>query len=299
MSTWPFPPISCATLSRVLIFSVAVLASTGSVDARRHGRHYFRAIKLNPPVAENYVPSSLEWGRYGGRYSRSERRRLPINILALVPPDWRKQAADPNRREHRYISPQGDATIAFSGKIAEQGSPDEYLRSLAFVGGEDVTYLRRERDWLVAFGFKDDKHESKFYRKVMLSCDGRRWRHLNVDYLVTARDAIERLIDDLSEVMDLSKNSGCSSDPASSRDLALSPEQQRCVYSSVPKFAKADLHMPLALGAEVPRDVKLFIFPGETLACDARLANFRFVVVEDHIVIVNPADYSVVDAIQP
>ena len=245
------------------------------------------------------MPGSLERGQYGGRYNRYDRRHLPTNILALVPMNWRKQSADPSLREHQYVSPEGDASIAFSSRSAEERSSDAYLRSLAFVEGEDVTYLRRERDWLVAFGFKDDKHERKFYRKVMLSCDGRRWRHLNVEYLVTARGAIERLIDDLSEVMDLTKNSGCSGDSASSRELALSPEQQRCVYSSVPKFAKADLHMPLALGAEVPRDVKLFIFPGETLACDARLANFRFVVVEDQIVIVNPADYSVVDAIQP
>jgi hypothetical protein len=298
MSTWPFPPISCARLSRVLISSVAVLASTGSVDARRHGRHYFRAIAVNPPAAEYYVPSSLERGRHG-RYNRSERRRLPINILALVPPDWRKQPADPDLREHRYVSPQGDATIAFSGRTAEQESLDEYLRSLAFVDGEDVTYLRRERDWLVVFGFKDDKHERKFYRKVMLSCGGHRWRHLNVEYPVTVRGTLERLINDLSEVMDLTKNSGCDGDSSSSKELALSPEQQRCVYRSVPKFAKADLHMRLALGAEVPRDVKLFIFPGETLTCDARLANFRFVVVEDQIVIVDPADYSVVNAISP
>src|SRR5215472_39398 len=299
MFAWPFPPISCAALSRVLIFSVAVLAATGKVDARRHGRHYFRAIEVNPPVAENYVPGSLEPGWYGRRYIRSKRRRLPINILALVPPDWRKQATDPSRPEHRYVSPQGDATIAFSGRTAEQESPDEYLRSLALAGGEDVTYLRRERDWLVEFGFKDVKHERKFYRKVMLSCDGHRWRHLNVEYLVSVRGTLERLIDDLSEVMDLTRNSGCDRDRASSREIALSPEQQRCVYSSVPKFAKANLHMRLALGAEVPRDVKLFIFPGETLACDVRLANFRFVVVEDQIVIVDPADYSVVDAISP
>jgi hypothetical protein len=67
----------------------------------------------------------------------------------------------------------------------------------------------------------------------------------------------------------------------------------------VPKFAKADLRMSLALGAEVPRDVKLFNFPEETYACDATLANFRYVVVEDQVVIVNPADYSIVDAISP
>jgi hypothetical protein len=213
--------------------------------------------------------------------------------------NWRTQPADPSLRERRYISPEGDASIAFSGRSAEDRSPDEYLRSLAFVEGEDVTYLRRERDWLVAFGFKDDKHERNFYRKVMLSCEGRQWRHLMVEYPVTARGTLERLIDDLSEVMDLTRNNGCDATPAPSTDLTLSHEQQQCVYASVPKFAKADLRVRLALGAEIPRNVKLFNFPGETYGCDARLANFRYVVIEDQVVIVDPADYSIIDMISP
>jgi serine/threonine-protein kinase len=217
----------------------------------------------------------------------------------LVPTDWRKQAADANQGEHRFVSPEGDAWLALSGRPAEEQSPDEYLRSFAFVDGEDVTYLRRERDLLVSFGFKDDKHERKFYRKVILSCDGHRWRHLTVEYPVTTRSPVEQLIDDLSEVMDFTKNAGCEAAPSSSRELSLSPDQQRCVYSSVPKFAKVDLGMRLALGAEVPRDVKLFNFPGEAYACDARLANLRYVVAEDQVVIVDPADYTIVDAISP
>ena len=301
MSNAPFPRIRHTRLAWVLVASVAMLASaTVGVDARRHWRHYTRAIKGNPAVSENHVPGSLErgWYRYGGRYSRHDRRHLPTNILALVPPDWRRQATDTNQGEHRFVSPGGDAWIALSGKPAEEKSPDEYLRSFAFVDGEDVTYLRRERDWLVSFGFKDDKQERKFYRRVMLSCDGHRWRHLTVEYPITKRSPFEQLIDDLSEVMEFTKNIGCEAPPSSSRVLALSPDQQRCVYASVPK-AKADLRMRLALGAEVPRDVKLFNFPGETYSCDARLANFRYVVVEDQVVIVDPADYSIVDAISP
>ena len=300
MSGAPFPRIPHTRLAWVIVASVAMLASvTVGADARRHWRHYSRAIEGNP--AENHVPGSLERGRYryGGRYSRHDRRHLPTNILALVPLDWRKQAPDANQGEHRFASPEGDAWIALSGRPVEEKSPDEYLRSLAFLDGEDVTYLRRERDWLVSFGFKDDKHQRKFYRKIMLSCDGHRWRHLTVEYPATTQSPLEQLIDDLSEVMDLTRNTGCEAAPSSSRQLALSPDQQRCVYSSVPKFAKAGSRMRLALGAEVPRNVKLFIFPGETYACDARLANFRYVVVEDQVVIVDPADYSIVDAISP
>jgi serine/threonine-protein kinase len=203
----------------------------------------------------------------------------------LVPTDWRKQAADANQGEHRFVSPEGDAWLALSGRPAEEQSPDEYLRSFAFVDGEDVTYLRRERDWLVSFGFKDDKHERKFYRKVILSCDGHRWRHLTVEYPVTTRSPVEQLIDDLSEVMDFTKNAGCEAAPSASIPACRS--------------SKVDLGMRLALGGEVPRDVKLFNFPGEAYACDARLANLRYVVAEDQVVIVDPADYTIVDAISP
>jgi hypothetical protein len=302
MSDAPFPRISHTRLAWVLVASVAILASaTVGVDARRHRRHYSRAIEGNSSAAQNHVSGSLErgWYRYGGGYSRHDRRHRPANILALIPLDWRKQEVDANQGEHRFVSPEGDAWIALSGRPTEEKPPDEYLRLFAFVDGEDVTYLRRERDWLVSFGFKDDKHERKFYRKVMLSCDGHRWRHLTVEYPVPTRRPFEQLISDLSEVMDFTKNTGCEAAPSSSRELALSPDQQRCIYSSVPKFAKAELRMRLALGAEVPREVKLFNFPGETYACDARLANFRFVVVEDQVVIVDPADYSIVDAISP
>jgi len=298
ISGWPFSPIPRTRLSRVLTFCVVILASTAvAVDARRHGRHYYRAIEGNPANVESYVPGSLEHGRYDGRRKRHDRRRLPINILALVPTDWREQPPDPNLRARLYVSPEGDNSVSFYGRPVGETSLDQYLKSLAFVEGEDATYLRRGWDRLVAFGFKDDKRERNFYRKVMLSCDGRQWRHLTVEYPVAARGALERLIEDLSEVMDLTKNSGCDASPSSSTELALSPEQLRCVYKSVPKWAKADLRPRLALGSEVPRNVKLFNFPGETFACDARLASFRYIVVDDQVVIVDPADYSIVGTI--
>jgi Protein of unknown function (DUF1236) len=300
MSGWLISRIPQTRLVWILIVSVVVLVSSAAgVAARRHWRDYHRAIEGSLQAAESYVPGSLERGQYGGRYNRYDRRHLPTNILALVPINWRQQPTDPSLREHRYVSPEGDASIAFFGKSAEERSPDEYLRSLAFVEGEDVTYLRRERDWLVAFGFKDDKHERKFYRKIMLSCERRQWRHLVVEYPVTARGTLERLIDDLSQVMDFTRNSGCDATPALSTDLALSAEQQRCVYASVPKFAKVDLRVRLALGAEIPHNVKLFNFPGESYACDARLTNFRYVVIEDQVVIVDPADYSIINMISP
>jgi Protein of unknown function (DUF1236) len=80
--------------------------------------------------------------------------------------------------------------------------------------------------------------------------------------------------------------------------LALSAEQMRCVYESVPRDeARVDLRLRLALGAEIPRDVKLARFPARTLSCAPGLANFGYIVVQDDVVIIDPADYAIVQVI--
>jgi hypothetical protein len=71
--------------------------------------------------------------------------------------------------------------------------------------------------------------------------------------------------------------------------LALSAEQMRFVYASVPKnAARADVRVRLALGAEIPRGVVLFAFPEEVLAELPQLAPYRYLVVERDVVIVDP-----------
>ena len=49
----------------------------------------------------------------------------------------------------------------------------------------------------------------------------------------------------------------------------------------------------LALGAEIPRNVELFAFPEEGLACAPELAGYRYIVVEDDVGIVDPVDYAI------
>jgi hypothetical protein len=76
--------------------------------------------------------------------------------------------------------------------------------------------------------------------------------------------------------------------------LALSTEQMRVIYSSVPKDRKADVRVRLALGAEVPRNVQLLKFPGDVVARIPELERFSYVVVDDDVVIVDPAERGVV-----
>src|SRR5437588_6681227 len=169
----------CAILagkSRALILASLVLAITPtSVDSRRYGRHHHQPIESTGSAPESDAPGNFERGRYDGRRNRYFRRGLPTNIVALVPADWRKDPPDPNWRGHRYVSLEGDASLAFYGRPAVEQSRDQYLKALLVLEGEDVTYLRRERDWLVVSGSKGDRGERKFYRKVVLACGGQQW----------------------------------------------------------------------------------------------------------------------------
>jgi hypothetical protein len=290
--------ISAGKSARVLVLATLALAITlTAADAR--GRHHYRLIESTAPVPETYAPDNFERGRFEGYRNRYNRRGLPTNIVTLVPADWRKDPPDPNWRGHRYVSPEGDASIAFYGRAAQEQSREQYLKALLVVEGEDVTYLRRERNRLVVFGSKGDRGERNFYRKVVLACGDQQWRHIALEYPAEAKHHFDRLIEGLSKVVDVTTDSDCDAGRPSSGALALSTEEMRCVYSSVPKWTKTDLRIRLALGAEVPRNVKLLNFPGEVFACNAKLANFKFIVVEDDVIIVNPADYLIVEAISP
>ena len=76
--------------------------------------------------------------------------------------------------------------------------------------------------------------------------------------------------------------------------LALSTDQMRCVYAATPKDqARSNRRVRLALGAEIPRNVQLFAFPEEGLACAPELAGYRYIVVEDDVGIVDPVDYAI------
>jgi uncharacterized protein DUF1236 len=76
--------------------------------------------------------------------------------------------------------------------------------------------------------------------------------------------------------------------------LYLTPEEMRFVYAQVPKDRQVRLNIRLALGAEIPRDVELRAFPEWVLERIPKLEVFRYVVTDDAVVIVDPADYSVV-----
>jgi hypothetical protein len=75
--------------------------------------------------------------------------------------------------------------------------------------------------------------------------------------------------------------------------LALSAEEMGFIYASVPKDRPVDVRVRLALGAEVPGRVGLERFPGGVIDRVPQVESYRYIVVEDDVVIVDPKDRSV------
>jgi hypothetical protein len=76
--------------------------------------------------------------------------------------------------------------------------------------------------------------------------------------------------------------------------LSLTENQIALVRDSIPRdFPQANVRVRLALGAELPRDAELFEFPALLLDRIPKLRDYRFLVAEDQIVIVDPRDRSI------
>jgi serine/threonine-protein kinase len=188
----------------VLTGIAVVLAAALTVDAadarRRHhrGSRAYAIERASPYVAER---ASAYDNRRGGAHAA---RRG--SIAALVPPDWQLQPADPDWQGNRFVSPQGDAWLAFYARPADKTAHDQHLKAVAFVDGEELTYLRREPDWLVVSGFKGDRI---FYRKVVLACGERSWRHIAFEYPAAAKRAFERLVTEVARALDQAADEDC------------------------------------------------------------------------------------------
>jgi uncharacterized protein DUF1236 len=76
--------------------------------------------------------------------------------------------------------------------------------------------------------------------------------------------------------------------------LHLSPAQFALVRDSIPRdFPEANVRLRLALGAEIPDDVELYDFPPIVVDRVPELREFRFLVTDEQIVIIDPHDRSI------
>ena len=76
--------------------------------------------------------------------------------------------------------------------------------------------------------------------------------------------------------------------------LALTEREIALILESIPPdFPDAGVRLRLALGATIPRDAELYIFPVVVLDRVPVLRDYRFLVTGDQIVIVEPGDRSI------
>ena len=184
---------------RQLVLAVILLALTAATaDARRHGRYHYRhsfARQSLEFIAPPTAGDRREIGRHSAPRGETERRAVERgDILALLPPNWRPQPPEPNEPGRRYVSPDADAWLALYASDADQASLDQHLKAVAFNEGEELTFLRRERDRVTVTGFKAGDTDRTFYRKVVLACGGRTWRHIAFEYPAKMKSTLDRLI---------------------------------------------------------------------------------------------------------
>lgn len=153
-----------------------------------------------------FMVTSADARRRGHSYERH-------GIASVVPSEWTLQPPDPNWRGKRFVSPEGDAWLALYKTPADK-SVAAHMKAVAFVDGEEITYLRREKDWIVVSGYKGDNGDRIFFRKAMLACGNESWHHISFEYPAAEKRAFDRLVARTSRALKLHENDGCNPDVA-------------------------------------------------------------------------------------
>lgn len=204
--------------SIVLVLLVLVLGVT-SADARRrkHRHHHYQRVYVIPPE-RMVAPGPRERARPHERADPASPAREAFERQTnrggreLVPPDWQLQPPDSNWNGKRYRSPDGASWLAAYATAVEQEPLGAHMRAIAFIDGEDITYLRGERDWIAVSGLKGDR---MFYRKAVLACAGKRWHHMAFEYPAAAKRSMDAFVVRAARALDNSENDGCEAVSAS------------------------------------------------------------------------------------
>ena len=203
-------------MRRVLLIALilAVTATTADARRRRHHSDYIR----HAPVMMVMPDAEMARGMRGRIESPAQ----------FVPRDWQLQPPDPNWQGRRYVAPGGSAWLALYSSNAANDATARF-KAVAFADGEEVTYLRGERDRLTVSGFKGDRI---FYRKVALACGGTQWRHIALEYPAEAKTRFDRYVESVSRGFERIADDGCGDNlftapqPASATPAAPRPEEK-------------------------------------------------------------------------
>jgi hypothetical protein len=187
---------------RAILLIALILVFSASEAAARHRHHsYYRHWSYGPRVLQ--APPNDPYARSSRAYARTQLGEFP-------PSNWQLQPADPNWRGKRYVSPQGDAWLAFYSSPTEGQPVSAHLKEVAFADGEEIVALQASRLQLVVNGVKGDR---AFYRQARIACGGEQWHHVALEFPFTTDVQIartyERLVAQAARALELSDNDGC------------------------------------------------------------------------------------------
>jgi hypothetical protein len=190
---------------RAALLIVLILAcAAGSADARRHRNRappYPYDAATPAETARPYAPRQAEPmtpGEFPDGGAQTPAR--------LVPAGWHEEPADSQFNGQRFTSPDGSASfVAYTVPVGEEGVA-EHMKAVAFVDGEQVTYLHGERSWIAVSGFKQDRI---FYRAAALACAGDRWHHIAFEYPASAKGKMREFVERAATAVRNSDNRAC------------------------------------------------------------------------------------------
>jgi hypothetical protein len=192
---------------RTLIIIVAALilvATQADARHRRHGGYRFESPRFERGVIERGVVEP-SYGRRGAPETRGY-DRTRSKIAGLIPRDWRREEPDPKQSGSRFVSPAGDAWLAFYATPVDQEPVDQHWKVVAYADGEELNYLQREPSWVVVSGFKGER---MFYRKAVLACGGRQWRHVAFEHPAVAKRDFDPLVTQMARALDRELEENC------------------------------------------------------------------------------------------
>lgn len=190
-------------MQKPFLIILTLLLTAGGADARRS--HHHHGYNSAPLSGESDEATERDLRRGGvGRNDLSSKDE--DDVSSWLPLGWQLQPSDPNWKGKRFISPDGFATIAIFSSEAREQSVATQMRDIAFVEGEQISYLRGERDWIVVSGSKDNHI---FYRKATLACGGKSWHRIEFEYPFEDKVKLDNLVRQFSRRLDFYRSAGC------------------------------------------------------------------------------------------
>jgi serine/threonine-protein kinase len=197
-------------MRRILLVCLMLVVTASAADARhrgRHGHYYPYDADRTVGMAPDTMPEDRSYDRRSRR-DRAERRDSRERRDAddrMVPSSWHLQAPDPSWHGKRYLSPDGSAWYA-SYESPPDKSATDHMKTIAFGDGEEITYLRGERGMITVSGTKADRI---FYRKAVLDCGGRLWRHIAFEYPTDAKRAMDGFVTRAAAMLERPSSDAC------------------------------------------------------------------------------------------